>query len=51
MKLKIPAYYDKVKMFDKEHNSEINIFGVMLLFNLEFFNIQALTQHKYVTFI
>jgi predicted amidohydrolase len=28
MKLEILAYYDKVHLFDKGHNSESNIFGV-----------------------
>ena len=31
------AYYDKTHLSDKGYNSEINIFGVMPLFNLDFF--------------
>ena len=37
MKLEKLAYYDKTHLSDKGYNSEINIFGVMSLFNLDFF--------------
>ena len=37
MKLKTFANYDKTHFSDKGYNSEINIFGVMSLFNLDFF--------------
>ena len=36
MKLGTFAYYDKTHLSDKGYNSEINIFGVMPLFNLDF---------------
>jgi hypothetical protein len=35
MGMKLP-YHDKVKLFDNWHNSEINMFGVMLIFYVEF---------------
>ena len=37
MKLWTFDYYDKTHLSDKGYNSEINIFGVMPLFNLDFF--------------
>ena len=36
MKLGILAYHDKTHLSDKGYNSEIDIFGVMPLFNLDF---------------
>ena len=36
MKLEILAYHDKTHLSDKGYNSEIYIFAVMTLFNLEF---------------
>ena len=37
MKLQIFAYHDKAHLSDKGYNYEIDIFGVMLLFNYRFF--------------
>ena len=37
IKLDTFAYYDKTHLSDKGYNSDINIFGVMPLFNLDFF--------------
>ena len=37
IKLDTFAYYDKTHLSDKGYNSDMNIFGVMPLFNLDFF--------------
>ena len=37
IKLNTFAYYDKKHLSDKGYNSDINIFGVISLFNLDFF--------------
>jgi hypothetical protein len=60
MELGLLAYYDKRQLYDKGHNSESYIFGVMPLFNSDVFlskviiltqiSVKMLTPHVVILF-
>jgi hypothetical protein len=51
IKLEIFAYHDKVQLLDMGHKFERNIFEVMPLCSLEFFNQREFTQSQHAVLL